>query len=162
LGTLQEFPDGESLADTVAAVTASGALVALPWGFGKWWGDRGRLVDQTLRSAGARRLSVGDNGGRLALLAPPARITEFAREGFRVIPGTDPFPFARDYRRAGGFGFFAGVAAEETAPWGTLRAWLEALTESPPSFGKACGPIRFVANQVGIQFYNRFFRSATR
>jgi hypothetical protein len=158
LGTSEEFPDGESLVDTVAAVHNSGAATVLPWGFGKWLGERGRLVRDALHSAGVRVLSVGDNGSRLAGLAVPALIREAEREGFRVIPGTDPFPFGRDYRRVGRFGFLAEVDIDEEAPWESLRAWLEALPESPPRFGSASGPVRFVVNQVGIQFYNRLWR----
>lgn len=162
LGTRQEFSDGESLANTVAAVRGSGALTVLPWGFGKWLGARGRLVQEALHAAGARVLSVGDNGSRLAVLAAPALIRRSEREGFRVIPGTDPFPFARDYRRVGQFGFLAGVDIEESAPWKALRSWLESLRESPPRFGHASGPVRFVVNQLGIQLYNPLFRNARR
>ena len=45
------------------------------------------------------------------------------------------------------------------AKWRSLRAWLESRAESPRAFGDASGPVRFLVNQVGIQFYNRLFRS---
>ena len=162
LGTCQEFSDGASVAETVAAVHASGALAVLPWGFGKWLGNRGRVVRDTLHSVGPRAVSVGDNGSRLAALGAPALIRESELEGFRVLPGTDPFPFANDYRRVGGFGFLAGVTIDESAPWTSLRAWLAGLTQSPASFGEASGPVRFLINQIGIQFYNRFFRETSQ
>jgi hypothetical protein len=156
LGTCEEFADGRSLADTVAAVHGAGALTVLPWGFGKWLGDRGRLVRETLHSA--EFLSVGDNGSRLAGLAVPTLIREAELNGFRVIPGTDPFPFGRDYRRVGRFGFLAEAEIDESAPWGSLRSWLETVRGSPPRFGSASGPARFAVNQVGIQLYNRLLR----
>lgn len=162
LGTCQYFPDGASVAETVAAVHGSGALTILPWGFGKWLGSRGRVVRDTLQSVGPRIVSLGDNGSRLAVLRAPALIRQSELDGFRVLPGTDPFPFAKDYRRVGGFGFLAGVTIDESAPWAALRSWLEGLRQSPPGFGEASGPIRFVINQVGIQFYNRFFRDTGR
>jgi hypothetical protein len=79
-----------------------------------------------------------------------------------VLPGTDPFPFGGDYRRVGGFGFFAETPIDEQAPWASLRSWLDELQQSPTSFGHALGPVKFVVNQFGIQIYNRFFRSKAR
>jgi len=160
LGTRQEFPDGLSLPDTVRAVRDTGSMAVLPWGFGKWLGSRGRRVSETLESFGVRQLAVGDNGSRMAGWAVPQLLSDAERGGFRVIPGTDPFPFAHDYERVGRFGFFAAAAIDERAPWRSLHAWLDTLNTSPPRFGAPTGPLRFAFNQVGIQFYNRFLRKA--
>jgi hypothetical protein len=162
LGTLKEFSDGRPVTDTVAAVRSSGALPVIPWGFGKWLGNRGRIVREALRSAGSDVLAVGDNGSRLAVLGTPTLIRESQLEGFRVLPGTDPFPFGRDYRRVGRFGFVAETTIDESAPWDALHAWLDGLKHSPHPFGKASGPMRFLINQVGIQVYNRVLRSTRR
>jgi hypothetical protein len=159
LGTLQEFADNQTFAETVKAVRASDGLPVLPWGFGKWLGKRGDEVQACLRAAGNRALYVGDNASRLAMWGSPAIIRESQQQGFRVLPGTDPFPFGGDYRRVGGFGFFANTPIDERAPWGSLRSWLTGLTESPTAFGHALGPVKFTVNQFGIQIYNRFFRS---
>jgi hypothetical protein len=159
LGTRGEFPDGRSLADTIQAVHESGALTVLPWGFGKWLGRRRDLVRRTLAASGRDKLFIGDNGGRLDAPAAPRIIREFERLGFRSLPGTDPFPFGGDFRRVGAFGFLADVAGAEEAPWTCVRDWLATLTVSPRPFGHACRPVRFVSNQVGIQIYNRLFRS---
>ena len=51
LGTRTQIPDGQPLAATIDAVRADGALAVLPWGFGKWWGARGRMVDAYLETA---------------------------------------------------------------------------------------------------------------
>lgn len=160
LGTCLEFPDGLSLQETLDGVCEVGVLAVLPWGFGKWLGGRGRLIHETLQTYGARRVSVGDNGSRLAGWASPPLIEAARRDGFRVLPGTDPFPFARDYARVGRFGFFAATHIDARAPWGSLRAWLESLQASPQYFGRPTGVARFVFNQIGIQLYNRFLRKA--
>lgn len=158
LGTRQVFPDGASFSETLANVRASGAFAVIPWGFGKWFGKRGDVVAESLRALGPGNIAVGDNGSRLAMMSTPALISDSARKGFRVLPGTDPFPFAGDYDRVGRFGFLADTALDEAAPWHTLRAWLESRTESPRTFGEPSGPVRFVRNQIGIQFYNRLFK----
>lgn len=160
LGTTQQFQDGGSLADTVRAVRASGALAVLPWGFGKWLGRRGKLIESTLLAQGADHVFLGDNGGRMAGWAAPELIRRFEQQGFRVLPGTDPFPFGRDFNRVGTFGFLADLAAVGETPWICLREWLTKRPVSPRPFGAPCPPARFLLNQIGIQIYNRLPRGA--
>jgi hypothetical protein len=159
LGTLQAFPDGLPFDEAVETVRRSGALTVVPWGFGKWNGARGRRVQSLLSRVGPREVLLGDNGSRLSWLGLPSLLRSSQRRGFRLLPGTDPFPFAGGHRRVGQFGFLADCRPSPAAPWRGLRAWLEACAESPPAYGEATGPIRFVFNQAGIQIYNRFLRS---
>lgn len=158
LGTLEVFPDGLPFAEAVAAVRQSGALAVVPWGFGKWLGGRGTRMEAALESFASEALFVGDNGSRLEWQGVPARVRACEQRGFRVLSGTDPFPFASDYRRVGRFGFLAESAFDESAPWRALRAWLVDMPVSPQPYGRACGPVRFIVNQAGIQIYNRFMR----
>jgi hypothetical protein len=159
LGTREVYPDGLPFLDAVAAVRRSGALAVLPWGFGKWLGERGRRIEATLESMGPAQLFVGDNGSRLGLLSAPALVRASEQRGFRVLPGADPFPFGQDHRRVGRFGFVAELNPDEAAPWRALRAWLVERRVSPARYGRASGPFRFVFNQVGMQVYNRVRRS---
>jgi hypothetical protein len=154
LGTTEEFADGRPLEDTIRELRASGALVSLPWGFGKWMGARGEQVRRALHQNDSAALAVCDNGSRLQLLGRPKLVQEAAALGYRVLPGTDPFPFGGDHRRAGSFGFLAAEPGRDR-PWQDLRAWLDAQESSPPAYGAALGPVRFVINNVGIQFRNR-------
>ena len=158
LGTLERYPDGLPFDEAVAVVRRSGALTVIPWGFGKWLGARGRQVEQTLQTVGSRALLVGDNGSRLSWLGMPRLLQTSVDKGFRLLPGTDPFPFAGGYKRVGQFGFLAEVVPDEAAPWGNVRSWIEACNGSPMPYGSATGPLRFVFNQLGIQVYNRFMR----
>ncbi|TAK55096.1 MAG: hypothetical protein EPO25_04880 [Gammaproteobacteria bacterium] len=159
LGTAGTFPDGLSLPDALAAVQRSGALAVLPWGFGKWLGERGRRVSAALASADPAVLFVGDNGSRLGWLGMPRGLRAAAQHGFRVLPGSDPFPFGRDYRRVGRFGFLAGIEADEAAPWRGLRQWILRQPASPPAYGTGSGPLRFLRNQLGIQVHKRLCQS---
>ncbi|MGH8249924.1 MAG: hypothetical protein ACREVI_04380 [Steroidobacteraceae bacterium] len=155
LGTLANFPDGLALADAVQAVQESGAMTVLPWAFGKWLGPRGRRIDAMLEPGQADRLFVGDNGGRLELSGVPSLLGTAERRGFRVLPGTDPFPVAADHRRVGSFGFLSESVLQESAPWRSLRAWLMGRSSSPERYGQGCGLLRFVVNQAGIRLRRR-------
>lgn len=158
LGTTLQYADGQPLADSVREVQASGALACLPWGFGKWLGARGEVIRRVLLDGSPLSLAVCDNGSRLQALGEPALIREARGLGYKVLPGTDPFPFGDDHRRVGAFGFLA-AAPGPSAPWCDLHAWLQSRESTPPVYGKALGPVRFLVNNIGIQVRNRLRRS---
>jgi hypothetical protein len=160
LGTRERFPDQLPLADAIASVQASGAIAVLPWGFGKWLGARGRQIGNAFSCGAPERLFAGDNGGRVGSLPMPRLIRAAAARGFRVLPGSDPFPFAADYRRVGAFGFMALTELPLSAPWRALQSWLLGSDSSPEPYGKGCNPFRFVFNQLGIQLYHGLRRGA--
>jgi len=151
LGSVSVFPDGLPFGQTVEQVAGSGAITVLPWGFGKWIGDRGAQVQSVLDRIGNEKLFLGDNGGRPALMGVPALIRRSAQRGFRVLPGTDPLPVRGDHRRVGQFGFLAAPASSATAPWSALRSWLLARSDSPEPYGRACGTLRFAINQARLR-----------
>ena len=162
LGTTDEFPDGLSFDETLARVHESGAMAVIPWGFGKWSGERGKTVDRALTRCSPDTLAVGDNGGRLRLAGEPLLVRKARNIGYKVLSGSDPFPCGDDYRRVGMFGFFAGVVPGASSPWRDLSTWLAAQKQSPTGYGQAIGPLRFFANQVGIRLHNRRMRSAAQ
>ena len=161
LGTATRYAEGHSLEETVGHVRQDGALTALPWGFGKWMGKRKKLVQTALREFSPLAVFMGDNGGRIQWLGLPGLLREASDAGFRLLPGTDPFPFGGDYRRVGRFGFLAGLEPSVDHPWTDLRGWLEARPASPPTYGRALDPVRFVRNQIGIQIHHRMMKRAT-
>jgi hypothetical protein len=159
-GTLQRFDEGEPIGATLERVVASGAMAALPWGFGKWRGGRAGVIRDLLRSADPGHVFVGDNGGRVHQLPEPRLLQAARAAGFRVLPGSDPFPFGGDEARVGAYGFLADIDPSPERPWTDLRAWIEARSESPAAYGKALGVTRFVFNQLAIQVYNRVYARA--
>ena len=159
LGTTSEFRDGESFASTIGAVQDSGAFTVIPWGFGKWSAARGREVGQAINRNSARNLALGDNGGRLRIAGEPTLISRARAAGFKILSGSDPFPCGNDYRRIGGYGFFAGVTPSVASPWADLSAWLSTERRSPAGYGRNVGITRFLINQAGIRLYNRRVRS---
>ncbi|MDX1576826.1 MAG: hypothetical protein R3266_00005, partial [Gemmatimonadota bacterium] len=81
LGTRQPLTEGRCLRDTLNHVRAAEALPVVPWGFGKWWFRRGRLVRSVVRSASPGELFLGDNGGRPWWYPRPRLFDESRRRG---------------------------------------------------------------------------------
>lgn len=101
LGRDVGITDGESLAETLARVRAGDAVAVLPWGLGKWWGRRGRLVQaQILRSA-PDAFAVADTYLLPAKFPEPALLRRARARGFAVVHGTDPLPRPGDEQITG-------------------------------------------------------------
>jgi SAM-dependent methyltransferase len=155
LGTRARIPDGQPLAKTIDAIRAAGALAVLPWGFGKWWGERGRLVDAYLANAPRGKVFLGDNGGRPAGLPAPRQFACAASRGVLVLPGSDPLPRAGEIERIGRYGFVLHLSLDLDRPAVALKAHLEALERQPATFGRLQGPAGFLASQLSLRLHGR-------
>jgi hypothetical protein len=155
LGTTERFPDGEPIGVSLAASERAAAMTALPWGFGKWWGPRGGIIRQIMTAPRERPLYSGDNGGRLAWSLRPQLLRLGERAGLKILPGTDPLPFAGQESRVGGFGMLIPDWDPAGRPLEQLVARLAQLPESPREFGGLTGVSAFVRLQIAMQLRKR-------
>lgn len=136
--------DGTALAEVLATLAADGVPAVLPWGVGKWMGDRGRIVTQTF--AQTPGLLAGDNAGRPVGWPAPALFADHP-----VIPGTDPLPYSGAETNVGRYGFVLEAPVALSRPGAAIRAWLAGLAASPPSFGRRAGPTGFAVGQARMR-----------
>jgi hypothetical protein len=154
-GTTAVLPDGQPLAQTLGAVRAAGALPALPWGFGKWLGRRGRLITEQIAEARPGDLFLGDNGGRPAWSPRPRRFGLAEARGLAVLPGSDPLPFTQEVRKVARYGFALQAPFDPATPFAPIRRALVALDASPEPFGHLERWHSFVHRQIAMQLRNR-------
>jgi len=159
LGTTRRFPDREPIEVSLAASEESAALTALPWGFGKWWGARGGIIERLMRAPRKSAIFLGDNGGRLSMSTRPRLFRVGERSGLKVLPGTDPLPFRGQERRVGSFGMMLPDWDSRGRPLEQLTARLRAAPATPREFGGLTGIIPFVKLQIAMQMRKR--RGAT-
>ncbi len=103
LGMATRVVDGASATETVDAVLAAGGVPVAAWGFGKWIGARGGVVRDLLRRYEPGQIALGDTTMRPHGWATPFIMRAARRQGFRVLAGSDPLPFAGEERRAGSY-----------------------------------------------------------
>jgi hypothetical protein len=151
LGCRVGLPDGLLVRDTLEAVREVGALPIVPWGFGKWWRRRGRLVSELVLEEGRNGLFLGDNGGRPRLGRRPRQFRRAEKHGVLVIPGSDPLPLPGQEQRVGSFGFRIRGVFDPECPTAGLKALLREPTVSPTPFGAGEGIVQFVRNQLLIR-----------
>ena len=151
IGRRAKYPRELSIREAIDATLAQQAIPVIPWGFGKWWFARGRLLDALLRAPATPRLFLGDNAGR-PQIAPPPRLFSVARErGFFILPGSDPLPFPPQARNVGRFGFALRGAWDAARPAESIRRLLRELAHQPRTFGRREKLAGFARAQVGMQ-----------
>jgi hypothetical protein len=155
VGTRQLLAEGGGLEETLERALALDALTFLPWGAGKWTGERGRAVERVLQDARFRdRLFAGDNGGRPSFWRRPGLFAALETRGRQVLSGSDPLPIPGDERRVGSFGFAVETALDDAHPAADL---LRALRAGLPvrRFGGPLPPRDFVVSQLALRLRPR-------
>ncbi|MGH8624650.1 MAG: hypothetical protein ACREYC_05080 [Gammaproteobacteria bacterium] len=155
LATNLHVADGAPIRRVLETVLAGGALAVLPWGFGKWTGTRGKVVENMIQAFASPRLFLGDNSARLRLWPAPGHFRTGAERGIRILPGSDPLPFAAESGRAGSFGFSMDVAIGNGTPASDLKAVLEQRRVAIVPYGCLENPFRFLRNQIAMQWIKR-------
>ncbi len=118
-------PDGESAADTIAAVTTAGGIPVLPWSPGKWLGQRGKVIKQLISTSSPDAFVMGDTAMRPIGTPEPALLRRARAQGHPILAGTDPLPFAGDTAVMGQYASrWEGLSMGTTLSTDTFRAMI--------------------------------------
>jgi hypothetical protein len=151
LATDKEYVDGLPLAQTIETVKEDDAIAVVPWGFGKWMGKRGHILTEVLQRADKTDFFLGDNGGRTVFLRYPYHFRLAESKGMRILPGSDPLPFASECRRPGSFGFTIRASITSAEPAKEIKRTLLDHSIKLRSYGALQSPYRFFCNQLSMQ-----------
>jgi hypothetical protein len=155
LGTSGTFSDGESLSVTVSSILESGGIPVIPWGFGKWYGERGLILKKFIESEDKTPLFLGDNGGRPHIMPYPHHFRLAEASGIRILPGSDPLPFPSESWRPGSFGFIINGTIDHAKPADDIKKIILDPATRPTPFGKLEKFSRFLRNQWAMQIRKR-------
>jgi hypothetical protein len=147
-----------SLADLAKTVVDKGGLPVLPWGVGKWWGARGRVVAALLHSAIDFPLFLGDNGNRPTFWPEPALLRQSRDMQIPVLSGSDPLPLASHLMRSGSYGvLLPDGELFKDYPVASLHKMLISGKEIT-GFGSRAGSLQFIIDQLRVNLRKRFAR----
>jgi hypothetical protein len=153
--TAEEFADGLPIEKTIQQVISNGGIPVLPWGFGKWMGERGTIINRLLEQKESFPLFLGDNGGRPTFWSQPIYFKQAEALGFKILPGTDPLPFASESWRPGSFGFALQGTIDPNKPAQSIKEILLDPNTQLQSYGTQETPLRFIRNQIAMQLVKR-------
>lgn len=156
LGSRDRIRDGLPIEEVLRRVRAANALAVVPWGFGKWLGSRGKIVQALVDTAEPVGFFLGDNSNRLAGFPEPAIFGRARAAGIEVLPGTDPLPFPKEAGRAGsaGFALQPRSSSVDLDSWSAVHDELCAHSAVRP-FGHLESLPSFMKNQISMQIYKR-------
>ncbi len=152
LGTMETFAAGGPVEAVLDDVRGAGALPVLPWGAGKWWGKRGRVVREVLRGRKGRRLWLADSGTRPVFWPRPSLFREAELCGVGILGGTDPLPVPGEERRVGSFGFSLPLVLSAGRPWHDLREYLAGREGHVAVYGRHESASAFFRSQLRLRF----------
>lgn len=155
LATDEELPDGKPVTSVVEWAINNDAIPVIPWGFGKWWGNRGNVLSRLLKSFPADKLFLGDNSGRPWFLGKPEHFAVAENEQRRILPGSDPLPFRSEVWRPGSVGFSFTGLFDANMPAQCLRDQLKAPNTTIGSYMHCERLIPFARNQIAMQIKKR-------
>ncbi|MFO7963727.1 MAG: hypothetical protein R6U50_07390 [Desulfobacterales bacterium] len=161
LGTKRRFEDNIAIEHLIDRVNDAGAVAVVPWGFGKWTGRRGRLLDRLLNGHSAK-FHLGDNGGRPEWLGTPRPFQAALEKGLKILPGSDPLAFDNESGRAGSYGFYCDENISSEKPAEYIKRRLRDPSFQIVPYGNRTGSSQFIRSQVRIQFNKHFGKSNAR
>jgi hypothetical protein len=147
----KKVKSGLSLEETVEKIASAGGIPVLPWGVGKWIGNRGKVLQKFLANYDSSVFCLGDNGGRPIFWQRPSYFKQAEAKGLRILPGTDPLPLASEYDRPGSFGFAIQGSISLESPGEDIKQILLNAKIPIKAYGSLENPVRFVRNQVAIR-----------
>lgn len=155
LGLPEDYPDGRPLHYVIEDLAASSCLRVLPWGAGKWLGNRGKIVSSLVATWESGPLFLGDNGNRPAFWPLPKVFDRGREKEIYNLPGSDPLPFPEAEKKAGNNGFMIRGQVDPESPFESLMSAVLSSPHSVIPFGTPESFIPFIKNQISMQLFKR-------
>lgn len=146
---------GRSLEATCAEARRLGAVIVIPWGFGKWTGRRGARLRELVAAAAPGELLLADSAARPASWPRPALLRAAERRGLGVVTGSDPLPLRRHARRAGRCACFVAGTFDPARPAASAARSLARLAGRAPEVGRRTSLAGFLADQAALRLRDR-------
>lgn len=117
-------PKTVALSEYLASMVDS-HMAILPWGVGKWFGERGKLIERCLQAYVGQPLFLGDNSSRPECWRNISAFELADKLSTKILPGTDPLPLSNQEQIVGTSGVTLGLS--ETIPPSPAKLGLKLL-----------------------------------
>ena len=147
------FDQSDKKLDTInliKAVREAGGLAALNWAPGKWFGERGAVVKKVLDTFAPDELFISDTTMRPTVWRTPKLMAFAKQQGFRVLSGSDPLPFAGEEDKISSYASLTSGEYEKQKPAESLKAILNDTSTKLIACGHRSGPWSFLQRQLKI------------
>jgi hypothetical protein len=151
IGTLNRKSDGLPIEEIIKNVLDDNAIPIIPWGFGKWYGKRGKIINKIMEQ-NIPNLFWGDNGGRSNLLPYPS---QFRNPNIKILPGSDPLPFIEEIKKPFSYGFKFHSEINDNMFWKDVYKLILNPDFKVEKFGNLTRSYTFLKTQIKVQLQKR-------
>ncbi|MGR0480199.1 MAG: hypothetical protein ACTFAL_02010 [Candidatus Electronema sp. V4] len=137
------FADGLPAAELIKLIREQNGVPVLPWSPGKWFFQRGKMVDHLLRRFTSQDFLLGDVSLRPVGWPLPLLMRKARRLGYKIISGSDPLPFPGEEAQFGRYASRIVSAEAGLSPDDALRGLLAGKAEAV-SFGHRSTPLELL------------------
>ena len=148
IGLTRPYADGRPLGMVLEELSREDLLLILPWGVGKWLGQRGRIIADAVDGWRGDQLFLGDNGNRPFFWPLPPVFAAGQRGRCRNLPGSDPLPLAGEEGQAGRCGFWCEGVVDADRPFASVAALLRDPVTALHPYGAGETAYRVCRNQL--------------
>lgn len=159
IGGIKMISSGITLYELINMAYDSGSIPIIPWGFGKWTGNRGRIMSSLLNSQVNDTLIIGDNSGRTKILPYPRHFSMASAKKIKILQGSDPLPFRDEIKKPGSFGFMIDGCLEISQPFKSLKGKIYDAASTIENYGTNESIHSFIRNQIKMQIRKRFHKT---
>lgn len=112
-------------ADTVVnQIIDRGGVPVISWAPGKWFFERGKLIEKLIDGMNPESVLIGDTSLRPTIWRKPLLMKKAERAGYKIIAGSDPLPFAGEELNLGTYGSLINGSLDSEVPIESIRSLL--------------------------------------
>lgn len=141
--------------EVMKAVADSGGIPTLNWAPGKWFFNRGKVIEKQIKEKSQDDFFIGETTLRHTLWPEPNLIKQAKKKGFTVIAGSDPLPFQGEESSVGSFGFMITGEFDPDNPAKSLHNLIQNERKSIKLIGKRNDVFTFAVRQYKIMAEKR-------
>ena len=156
IGLDTPYPDGQPLVHVMNMLKKRNLPMILPWGAGKWFGRRGRIIKNTIDNFHSSLFFLGDNSNRPFFWPKSPLFRQAELKSIFNLQGSDPLPFPGQEKKVGNFGFYLPGTVNPEMPFQSLIKLLSTVNRQPGSFGKLEKTFPFFHHQLSMQLSSLF------
>ncbi len=145
------LPDRQKpLAEVLQLIEKHQGMAALNWAPGKWFGKRGKIIEEQLGKNELKKLFISETTMRPTVWAKPKLIKKAEQRGFRLMFGSDPLPFCGEEKEIGGLGFVVEGEFDAAQPALSVKNILANESKSFIQIGRRNNFFKFAKRQYKI------------
>ena len=116
-----KIPDGLSALETINSITEVSGIPVLSWAPGKWFFQRGKIVNELLNTIKPENLFIGDTSLRPTIWTKPFLMRKAENLNFKILSGSDPLPFKGEENLAGSYASFLEGDFQKNEPNDSIK-----------------------------------------